>query len=472
MIRMKGLFYSRRNKLLFLFITALIFRIIVLLFVAPTQFPADGLGYHRLAVNWVKGNGLSNETEPPFSPFFFREPSYPLFLSIGLKIYDLFGGNVSYIDISNYNFHKDILDPIPGSVVFLRIWQAIFDSVNVMLLFLILTHIINDKKSFIIALCYALFLPVALHNGMIYREVFHTLILLVLNLFFVKYLQTKRRLFLLIFGVLWGVSNLTFQSTVYLFPFVFLMLLILFKSLRRALVDIMIVSGVMVTTVLPWLLYVYSFYPDIRIAKTFGCALTYEWIHYVSHHRLANHVGIISDSELKKFEVEKAYNRPYNEYFEKSFNGYYMHQCDSLWVLINKERESNSSMERLVLIGNNFFNHSVRNFWMKNNWSFPENGKYYLQNRIFLPLVLYAVSAFFAIICIMGFFKYFRSFLPILLIFFSYFGISYILGSESRRMLPSYPYVFSFGILFLIDLIQKFSSRYPLINSDKTKQGE
>jgi hypothetical protein len=66
---------------------------------------------------------------------------------------------------------------------------------------------------------------------------------------------------------------------------------------------------------LPWMLYVYSFYPDIRIAKTFGCALTYEWIHYVSHHRLAHAIGLMNDDELVRFESEMAYERPFDEYF-------------------------------------------------------------------------------------------------------------------------------------------------------------
>ncbi len=95
---------------------------------------------------------------------------------------------------------------------------------------------------------------------------------------------------------------------------------------------------------------------------------------------------------------------------------------------------------------------------MKRDWGYNEPGRFYLKNRIILPLILYGVSAFFAVLCFLGFLKYFRPFLPILLIFITFFGISYILGAEPRRLLPSYPYVFSFGILFIIDILQKFQA--------------
>ena len=394
------------------------------------------------------GNGLSNETEPPFIPYFFREPGYPVFLSVGLKIYTLFGGTAAYIDLDTYDLSASILDPVPGSVVFLRIWQAVIDSINVLLLFLILTHVINDHKSFIIALCYALYLPVALHNNHLYREVFHTLILLALNLFFVKYLYSKRRWFLLLVGLFWAVSNVTFQSTVYLFPFLFLMLLVIFRSFKRAFIDTLIVSGVMVSLILPWLIYVYGYYPDIRIAKTVGCALTYEWIHYVSYHRRANAVGLMSDSELARFEYEDAYHGTFDEYFDKSFNGYYRHKTDSLRVLVGQETKDIPASRKLAYMGKYLLINSFKNFWMKRDWGWDEPGRYFLKHRMILPLILYAVSAFFAVLCFLGFLKYFRKFLPILLIFISFFGISYILGAEPRRLLPSYPYVFSFWNTF------------------------
>ncbi len=361
--RINGIYSSRSYKLLLLFIAALVFRILIIFTLNPTHFLTDGTGYHRMAVNLIIGNGLSNETEPPFVPYFFREPGYPVFLSTGLKIYTLFGGSAGYIDLDTYDLYTSILDPVPGSVVFLRIWQAIIDSFNVILLFLILTHVINDKKSFIIALCYALYLPVALHNNHLYREVFHTLVLLALNLFFVKYLFSKKRWFLLLVGLFWAVSNVTFQSTVYLLPFLSLMLLVIFRSFKRAFIDTLIVSGVMVSLTLPWLFYVYSFYPDIRIAKTVGCALTYEWIHYVSYHRRANALGLMSDRELARFEYEDAYHGTYDEYFDKSFNGYYRHKRDSLSLLIARETEDITTSKKLMYVGKYLLINSFKNFW-------------------------------------------------------------------------------------------------------------
>ncbi len=180
---------------------------------------------------------------------------------------------------------------------------------------------------------------------------------------------------------------------------------VIFRSLKRAFIDTLIVSGVMVSLTLPWLFYVYSFYPDIRIAKTVGCALTYEWIHYVSYHRRANALGLMSDRELARFEYEDAYHGTYDEYFDKSFNGYYRHKRDSLSLLIARETEDITTSKKLMYVGKYLLINSFKNFWMKRDWGYNEPGRFYLKNRIILPLILYAVSAFFAVLCFLGFLR-------------------------------------------------------------------
>ena len=137
----------------------------------------------------------------------------------------------------------------------------------------------------------------------------------------------------------------------------------------------------MVPLILPWLIYVYGYYPDIRIAKTVGCALTYEWIHYVSYHRCANAVGLMSDTELARFEYEDAYHGTFDEYFDKSFNGYYRDKTDSLRVLVGQETKDIPASRKLAYIGKYLLINSFKNFWMKRDSGAGMNLRYFCKHR-------------------------------------------------------------------------------------------
>ena len=79
----------------------LVFRMVIVTSLKKaTHFLTDGTGYHRMAVNLTMGNGLSNGAA--LYSVSFREPGYPVFLSVGSKIYTLFGGTAAYIDLDTY----------------------------------------------------------------------------------------------------------------------------------------------------------------------------------------------------------------------------------------------------------------------------------------------------------------------------------------------------------------------------------
>ena len=456
------IFSPKRNQIIFLFFLAFIFRIIVGFTFNPEYFPADGIGYYNIAVNAANGNGLSQKTEAPFIPMFSREPAYPVFLMAGLRLFGLFGGDFDYMYLDTYNLEDSTLSVIPASVKFLRIWQALFDSASVILIFLILIHVVNRDKAFFIAVLYALFLPVAAHCNILYREVFQTFILLLMNFFLIKYFFTRKTYFLVLTGFFWAASNMTLYATLALLPFIFLFILTESGSFKNAVTKTFIISFVMIVSVLPWYMYVYSYYPDIRIVKSGASAVTHEWRDYYSAHIKANEVGLISDSELRTFFHEKAYNRPYYEYFDKSFNGYYTSQADSLKKLIKASTQDISFGKKSLQTFLKYSKFSIKNFWIKRNWGYPPPLKifdYYLNNRIFLPFILYAFSTLFAAICFLGFLRYWRKLWPILCIFISFLGISFIIGTEARRFLPAYPYVFTFGILMLIDIYDYLKMR-------------
>jgi hypothetical protein len=450
----KNYFLFRRNKLLILFLTALVFRILLNFTIQYRYFPPDGTGYYQMAYNAMNGRGLSKAYEAPFEPELTREPAYPLFLMTGMKVFQLFGGKVHEFDLSRYDLNNYLLSEVPPVIIFLRLWQALFDSGSVILIFLILGMFIEKRKAFFIAMAYSLFIPVAIYNNILYREVFQTFVLLLMNFFFLKYMYSQRRSFLFLTGAFLGISVATLYTNLIILPFIFLFLLVELKSIKKAIVDSLIIGFTMFLFILPWQIYAFSHYPDIRIFRSVGSTLTPEWLNYYNAQLKAHELGVINDEELEVFFQEKAYNRPYYEYFDKSFTGYYESQADSILNLINQARtELPHGFESVILV-KKIVKFSFVNFWINRNWGLSDPLRHYLiAGNYFLPLILYGISSLIGIFAVLGFFRYWKKFRPALLIFTSFLAVSYLIGSEARRLLPAYPFVFTFGMLMIMDVI-------------------
>ncbi len=102
---MNSQLFSTRKAAFILLIIALIVRFSILFFFDDNRVSPDGTGYHRIAVNLVKGNGFSNQEKYPFEKCYFREPGYPLFLAGIYSIVNIFHP-VQYIDKYDNNLHK------------------------------------------------------------------------------------------------------------------------------------------------------------------------------------------------------------------------------------------------------------------------------------------------------------------------------------------------------------------------------
>ena len=440
MLKIDLKFFLKKYHILILFILALIFRMVVLLSVSGNllHLSPDSTGYHNLAVEIARGNGYT---------CFFREPAYPAFLATGYKIWQFFGGDLYNVNfVNDWNPETGLVSDYHKEIIFIKFYQAFFDSLSVIILFFILSFIIPKKKAFLISLLYGLFWPVALVCNNMLRESFQTLILLLMNYFFVKALFTKKKYNFILFSLFWAISNITLQITSALVPFVFIFTWIFYRKFKKAFIVTVSTSLITGIFLMPWLFYVYSYYPDLRIIKTNGCALTFE------RRKLGKAVGkayklkIISENEYHEFK-SKEFVDTFNECFSKSFNGHYLKKADLLNTAIRNVESDMTLSEIYMPKVRELFKYSGLHFWVIKSWGLHKSIKQNIKEKNALPILLYGFAVCFGLLCFFGFLIYYKEFFPILLVFAFIWSLSYFIGNEYRRLLPAYPYVFSFGVM-------------------------
>lgn len=428
-----------------IFVFAFIFRIVLLNTCQVNKIAPDGTGYHTLGVNLAKGNGLTLRQEKPFEKFYFREPVYPVFLGLCYKVYGIFGGTYNYI--TAYDLATRTYDSTAHhEIFFVKYVQAIFDSLSVVVFYLILLLVFKSSFAFVVALLFCFNYPVAIHSVYILRETIQLFITLCMSYSFALFLFRKKWLWLAVFSCLWGLSNLTLQVTVVIPFFMFFFLLFHLKNIYRVFSVILISTLIMFVFISPWLIKVYRFYPDIRIVKTFGCSLTYEMLSYFDaidklqrNHKLTS----VEATHLRR----TAWGLNSFEQFKKSFDGTYLNFAAS----VDKKNLKSLGFFMFIKIGIKRFYHS----WFNPISSLKAPLNFLKNNPILISLLVltHIVIAGFAFI---GLFVYYKKIYPILLTFTTFILLFYFLGSEERRLIPAQPFIFMFGCLGIYYLYIRF----------------
>ena len=185
---------DRTNKLILLFILAVIFGLVLSFIfrqkINPTALFIDSMAYKATALNIIEHGSFSDPGQS--EPNNFRAPIYPLWLSL---IYLLFG-----------TFELAI--PI-GIIVF---------SFTAPLTYLIAEELFNEKVAWLSGFLVAFEPWAAFLTGTIMSEqVFMPMFLLSVYLF-IKYLKEDSLVFLCFSSGLLGISALTRPNVLYLFP--------------------------------------------------------------------------------------------------------------------------------------------------------------------------------------------------------------------------------------------------------------
>lgn len=438
---MNNLFKRPQKAAFILFVIALLIRLSILIFFDNNTIEPDGTGYHRIAVNLVKGHNFSNQEAEPYEKSYFREPGYPFFLAGIYSIINIFHP-VQYI--KNFNIETYKLDKYYPEIIAAKTVQIFLDSFGIVLLFLILMEISNIKIAFLTGLLTATFFNLAFYNVYILRETLVVFLLLGLNFFYVKYiLKENMHLWLLLIGITIGLLILVFKVHIFILPVLFVLMFLRSKSLKKSILHASIVTIVTIVIILPHNINVYRFYPDVRVFKTLGNSYTYEMGKYTLAIVKSEYYGILTHEEGSALQD---WNNNSKEQFKKTFNGYYLAKADSLNSLV---KESLVAKRKIEIYFTNF----RKSFFLTKTGNY--SGKELINNYgylILIPLVILPVLI--GIFGIIGLLYYWRTYLFYLLPFLVYLSLFWILGDEYRRMIILQPFLIFFGVLLLNKILE------------------
>jgi hypothetical protein len=414
---------TKYKSFLLLFIVAFLFRLLIVYSYYPGNIAKDSSEYYNLAVNLVNGNGYSVATTEPFVPRFFREPGYPVFLAAGLEVYKLTGGEVNYLTVNeNSEFQT-----IPDSITFLRGWQALLDSLSILLFFSLLNIIMLRKYAFLFSFILAIYFPITIYCTYILRECFVSFLFILLTYCIAKFLLIKKTKYFLWLSIISGITILTFRVYMVLPVFIFIFIYLYMKEFKYSIIKTLYCGVIIFLITLPWLFYVYTNYSDFRIIKTFGCSLTNELMNYANAVETQNYYA-----KRLPYSIDLQQGLPSKDQFERSFNGYYKTKTDSINKLVNEPFFTKRKMEKLgtALRKTVFFNKIAP---MDTSLAFKRspviNGS--------LILITFVVG----VIGCLGIILFYRRLFIISFSAFLHLPLFFVLGTEYRRSLPAQSFI-------------------------------
>lgn len=388
----------------------------------PYTISNDSRDYYHVAVNVVRGNGYSNATEPPYEPYFFREPVYPLFLASFLLIPSVLGYNPSYLE------DPGITDPIKligqghslpmWEKLYLKIVQLLLDSVCILIIYAILKNFYERDKAFRICILISFFSAfIGLYADLI-RESVQLFLMVVLTYFLYRYSKEKSYSTIIFIGIILGLLSLTLQIFILLIP-LFIIFIIFSKMNIRVMIKhillILIFSGMLIC---PWVIRSYLYARDWRVIKTMGMSLTFEQLGFLRAYKEAENAKVINDNDLTLLKFKYYFNASQSDYFKYSYNGKYTQLSDSLYQVIRQKSQYKGITGNIKIFFSRFL-------------------------FLFIPRIYYTrlYSGFktflFAIVAIIGLFpgvKLFKKYKFIWPLLLFHLLIFYNFGDESRRL--------------------------------------
>lgn len=276
---------------------------LILIFMYGNQLTlsSDDLNYVKSAVVLMKTGVFTfhNYNEPTV----FIMPLYPFFLAAVFKIfgYGLYGLQV------------------------VRLIQAIFSCLTIVLVYLIGKFYFNEKIAIIAAAMMAFYIPNIVTIGYMLTETLFTTLLCLLIYLSLKYLQNPSYLRFAVLGVIWTLATLC-RPTIALYPILLLFYILIFLRMKllKTIQYGCIMLGIFIIIMSPWWLRNYREYGElIPLAASSGNPMLQGT--YVDYKQTPENIVYYSLGknafETNKSETETAIARIKNE-FRKDFWGY------------------------------------------------------------------------------------------------------------------------------------------------------
>ncbi len=445
--------FIKKNKAIILTIIlfALFVRVSVILFLEPDRpVDSDGTYYLETAINLSNGKGYTWDGE---NPFFFREPGVIYFYAGCLKTFKLIH-DIDYIEKSDSSFEYYMYHyknkTIRDALRFIRIIQAFLQILTISLFYFLLKRHVSKTVALATLIFLSLFPPYFFYVFSILREPLAGFLIMLFVYTLDQYRESGKKWIAITLGILWGLAALTFQVYIILGG-VFLVYVawenrkVLQKIIKPSL---LLLAGFSVT-VIPWLIKVYNYYPDLRIVKTLGISLTYEhkdFIYALTHCDDTTATGkfgynLSSTDPENRYIVSSWYGETSQEHFRKSFDGTYKRDAEFLKSATSPEYKRWRFLRDLERsVKQSFFRFGTENQIQ------VHFGHFAIWKASFYLIGLLALT---------GLFLHFKLILPVSMTYLAHIVLFWLIGTEARRMLPIHPFMIFFAILSLNYLLLK-----------------
>jgi len=238
-MRIKEFFTSEKYTLLSLFIFALVIRVLYVIRLSPSAFSPDGGDWIHIATGIVNGMGYGGN---------WRSPVYPFFLAAVF-------------------FFK------AGSILLVRIAQALVDSFTCIVIYFIAKRIFDRRAGMLAALLTALYPYFIYNTGDILKETLFTFLISLSILLFYHAIERDRLILKIAAGISFGLSVLC-KSTILPFYMSAFIWYIAFHPPQIQIKDkirgALVIFSFMLLTIAPWTIRNYFHYHHFVLVETHG----------------------------------------------------------------------------------------------------------------------------------------------------------------------------------------------------------
>lgn len=409
-------------------------------------YSPDSVEYYTAAINIVNGNGYSKCTEAPFYPFYYREPltSYTMALVIWLV------NTITKVDFIDYPNSMIVSEMQPYHHCFIysiRLFSVVLQIAAIFLFYKTVRRKSSDMFAIVFLLICALYLPLILNLSLVLREPYVFFLLSIISYLWCNYLDNKSFPSVAFMALTNGLLCLFLQTYWVLAVFVLSFML---WSLRKD-INLFFLHGLIYLfffslPIVPHLYRVYQYYPDIRIVKTLGTALTFECVSGFDAYRA---FGVspwsIKDGDLpdgmethaELFDSHNAANL-----FKYSFDGTFQQEAERLNSANTPTRVLKYKLENIML--------SFRNTVFMVGITY-DYGIFYGRFSVkdvakFLLVLPYLLFGILGLIGLWPFMKRYWIFVPV---FFYHSMLFFIYGNEERRQVMLIPYLICIVMVFI-----------------------
>jgi 4-amino-4-deoxy-L-arabinose transferase-like glycosyltransferase len=240
----------------------------------------DDVKYIRSAMTFIQKGILSYQY--PDKPTVFIMPGLTLVLAPFMKIFGMFGGITAF-----------------------RFFQAILQTLSILLIFFIGRKIFNSKIALVACIIDAIYIPEVYNSGTILTEVIFKFLLLLLIYISICAIISKQTSHYVICGLLLGLTCL-FRPTIALYPIIlFIMWLIYRYSFKEILKLTLIISATLIIVMSPWWVRNYMDFNRF-IPLTLSTGNPFLQATYINYDE-TNYTPLLGDpgnDEIKKNQIE------------------------------------------------------------------------------------------------------------------------------------------------------------------------